>query len=98
MYSPSNTNTRSVKESANKLKNEAREDIEEVREGLEVVKDDLRDVANRAGRKVRNFIDSASSEATHVRDTVTHRIEDKPVQSALIALGAGFILGALFRR
>lgn len=98
MYTASNSNTRSIKESANKLKNEAQQDIEETREGLEVVKDDLRDVANRAGRRVRNLIDTASSEATHVKETVTHQIQDKPVQSALIALGAGFLLGALFRR
>lgn len=102
MYTASNTNTRSLKESANRLKNEAQDQIDEasddLRDGVKVVKDDLQKVANNAGRRVRNFFDTASSEASHVKESMTHQIQEKPMQSALIALGAGFILGALFRR
>ena len=61
-------------------------------------KENLRDVANQAGRKVRGMIDSATSEITHAKDTVTSQIRTKPVQSSLVALGVGFVLGALFRR
>lgn len=80
-----------VKNAANNLKNEAREEWEETR-------DDLSAIANRAGKRVRSFLNSASDELTHASDTVTTQIRSNPVQSSLIALGAGFILGALFRR
>ena len=62
------------------------------------VKDDLAGAANKAGRKVRNFFTSASDEICHASDSVTMQVRENPVQSSLIALGAGFILGALFRR
>lgn len=60
--------------------------------------DDLREVANKAGRKVRGFINTASDEITHARDTVTSEIRSNPVQSSLVALGVGYLLGALLRR
>ena len=62
------------------------------------VKDDLSVAANQAGRKVRNFFDCASDEISQASDSVTKQVRDNPIQSSLIALGAGFILGALFRR
>lgn len=62
------------------------------------VKDDLNNAAQQAGRKVRNFFNSASDEISHATDTVTTQVRKNPVQSSMIALGAGFILGALFRR
>ena len=61
-------------------------------------KSDLHDAANQVERKVRGFIDTASDEISHTTDTVTKEIRSNPVQSSLIALGAGFILGSLFRR
>lgn len=80
-----------LKSAANTVRNEARETAGELR-------DELRDTANRAGRKVRGFIDSASDELSHASDTVTTQIRSNPVQSSLIALGIGYVLGALFRR
>ncbi len=62
------------------------------------MKDDIFITANKAGHKVRDFIDSASEELVHTTETVTTRIKDKPVQSSLIALGIGFMLGTLLRR
>jgi len=56
------------------------------------------DAAHDAGRKVRGFIDSATDELTHAKETVTKEIRTNPVQSSVIALGVGFVLGALFRR
>lgn len=60
--------------------------------------DDLRNAANGAGRKVREFIHSAGDELSHTKDKVTTQIRTNPVQSSLVALGVGFVLGALFRR
>ena len=67
-------------------------------QNLNAGKDDLRTAANDVGRKVRGFINDAGEEITHVKDTVNTQIHTKPVQSSLIALGIGYVLGTLFRR
>lgn len=59
---------------------------------------DLHDTANKAGRKVRDLYNAASKEIGGDIDMVKSQIRRKPVQSSLIALGAGFLLGALIRR
>ena len=61
-------------------------------------KDTVVDIANDAGRKVSNFMKSARDNVSHTTESVTSEIRNKPVQSTLIALGAGFLLSALFRR
>lgn len=59
---------------------------------------DLREAANKAGRKVRSFITSANDELVHAKEAVSTQIHSNPVQSSLIALGVGFILGSVLRR
>lgn len=54
--------------------------------------------ANKAGRQVRGFIDSANEQLSEASDKVTGEIRSNPVRSSAIALGLGFVLGALFRR
>jgi ElaB/YqjD/DUF883 family membrane-anchored ribosome-binding protein len=59
---------------------------------------DVSDYANEAGQKVRGFFDrtvDGSKTATHKIET---EIKTNPVRSSAIALGAGFILGALLTR
>ena len=58
----------------------------------------LRDTAYNAGRKAKEIWGTASDEISQATDTVTTQIRKKPVQSSLIALGAGVILGLLLRR
>ncbi len=64
--------------------------------------DDLR-------RQVKDLTDKYGSAAQHTYDDVRHavsqnmgdieqQIRDKPVQAALIAAGAGFLIGALLTR
>ena len=93
MYSTKENEDRvaDVKLAANKVKND-------VRDGASNLRDDLQNAANRTGRSVREFFHTASDEFNHAADSVTTQIRHKPVQSSLIALGAGFILGALLRR
>lgn len=62
------------------------------------VQDELRYAASQAGRKVRGMLDSASGELSHAGGTVSKEIHANPVQSSLIALGVGVVLGALLRR
>ena len=54
--------------------------------------------AREAGVKVRHVIDAASGEITEVAEEVETRILEKPVQSTMIALGIGLVLGAIFGR
>jgi len=54
--------------------------------------------AREAGVKVRHIIDGAGSEVSHVAETVEARINEKPVQSTLVALAAGLFVGLLLGR
>lgn len=54
--------------------------------------------AREAGVKVRHVIDAASGEVTEVAEVVETRILEKPVQSTMIALGIGLVLGAILGR
>ena len=80
-----------IKNAANNVKREARNSSDDV-------VSDLSAYANKAGRKVRNLISTASDEFSHATEVVTGEIRSNPVRSSLIALGAGFVLGALLRR
>lgn len=80
------------------LKNSTQNFKENARETYDEAKSDLRDTANKAGRKVRHFINSATDEISHATDTVTTQIRTKPVQSSVVALGVGVVLGMLLRR
>lgn len=85
-------------ETIQNFKNSAQDFRSNASELAHEAKGDLRDAANQAGRKVRGYIDAANDEISQATDTVTKEIRSNPIQSSLIALGAGFILGALFRR
>ncbi len=60
--------------------------------------DNLSEAANSAGRKVRSFIDSATTEINDAAETAAQQIRNKPIQSSAIALGVGFLLGVLLSR
>ena len=81
----------SLRNSAQNIKDDARDTAREA-------KGELRDTANKVGRSVRGFLDSTSDEFSHAADTVKNQIHEKPVQSALVTLGIGFVLGLMFRR
>ena len=75
------------------------EDLREVAENkVGELMSSLEKAANVAGQQVRDYYDKASSEATAATKAVKKQIKDKPIQSSLIALGAGFVLGLIFRR
>jgi ElaB/YqjD/DUF883 family membrane-anchored ribosome-binding protein len=85
-------------DSLSNLKSSAKSFSSVASEVADDAKVDLRAAANSAGRQVRQFINSASDEMVSARDAVTDQIRSKPVQSSLIALGVGVVLGALIRR
>jgi hypothetical protein len=53
------------------------------------VKIDLNDVAAKAGRQVRGFIDSATDQFASASDAVVSEVRSNPVRSSAIALGVG---------
>ena len=60
--------------------------------------DAVSEYANEAGQKVRGFVDRTLESSNRVSAGVQDEIKSNPVRSSLIALGAGFILGALLTR
>jgi len=62
------------------------------------IKDDLHNIANQAGRKVRSLLNTAGDDISHASGYVAAEIRSNPVRSATIALGIGVLLGALLRR
>ncbi len=95
MYTAKEDNIATMKSSAQNFRNAATNAATDVAEDA---KHDLRDAANKAGRKVRNLFNNASDEISHATETVTTQIRSNPVQSSMIALGVGVLLGALLRR
>ncbi len=93
MFSASTKNNISndLKIGANRIK-------DDVRQTSNSVSNDLEFVACDAGKKIRNYFDDASEEISEVVGNVKGQIRNNPIQSSLVALTAGFIIGALFRR
>ncbi len=60
--------------------------------------DSYNEQARAAGVKVRQVIDAATGEVSEIAEVVETKIQQKPVQSTLIALAAGLFVGLLLRR
>ncbi|WP_443749300.1 DUF883 family protein [Asticcacaulis solisilvae] len=60
--------------------------------------DNVSDYANEAGQKFRSFVDRTLESTNKVSSGIQDEVRLNPVRSSLIALGAGFILGALLTR
>lgn len=61
-------------------------------------KDGVLEIANEAGQKVREIFNHYSDDLEHTKEVIEDNIRNKPLQSSLIALGAGVLLGLLIRR
>lgn len=88
-------NIANLKNSAQNLKGAANDAAKDV---ANEASRSLYEVAGKAGRKVRDFVHTTEDELVQARDTVTKQIRNKPVQSSVVALGLGLVLGALLRR
>lgn len=86
---------KSARHDANKQAHDLRAAASNV---AEIARDDLVDFANLAGKKVRGLIEDYSEEVANTTENVATHVRKKPLQSALIALGAGFVIGLLARR
>jgi ElaB/YqjD/DUF883 family membrane-anchored ribosome-binding protein len=87
-----------IRSSAREASNNVRDAAHDMRDHGRDVLNDVSGYANEAGQKVRGLFDRTLDGSK----TATHRIETEiktnPVRSSAIALGAGFILGALMTR
>ncbi|OYW14334.1 MAG: hypothetical protein B7X02_00300 [Rhodospirillales bacterium 12-54-5] len=63
-----------------------------------VTKDEACATAEKIGEKVREMCDEAGVELRDVKAVLENKIIEKPVQSSMIALGAGLVLGLLLGR
>ncbi len=83
---------------ANDIKNAANSATNQADRSVHNMVDHLADYANDAGHKVRRLFDEAGNELSHVSERVTSEIRTNPVRASLIALAAGFVIGAIARR
>ncbi len=90
-------NKSSAQTIANDAQDAARTIGNTARDAASNVGDDFRAVANRAGQQARRVFFTAKDELGSAADTVTGQIRQKPLQSTLIALGAGLLVGLLVR-
>jgi ElaB/YqjD/DUF883 family membrane-anchored ribosome-binding protein len=58
----------------------------------------LCETANKMGQKLRSVVDDASGDMSGLGEKLVQQIKERPLQSALVALGAGAILGMLLSR
>ncbi len=61
-------------------------------------KEDAVAAANEAGHKLRESINKAETEISSTYKSVSEYVNKKPVQSSIIALGIGYVIGSIFRR
>jgi len=91
-----------TKVAANATKASAENDLKRAADDLaadgRAAIDSVSDYANEAGQKFRSFVDRTLESTTRVSSGVQDEIRLNPVRSSLIALGAGFVLGALLTR
>jgi len=61
-------------------------------------KDEVTALANKAGHKLREVIDTATDEVRDTSATIIKEVRQHPLQSSAIAAGVGFLFGFLLRR
>ena len=83
---------------ANDVKNAVAKSSDRARSKAGHVVEDLSHYAHDAGQRVRHFIDHAGDELGHASERVSSEIRANPVRSSAIALGIGFLIGAVLRR
>lgn len=86
-----------TKAGVNRIKEDVRNTIGDVRNTAGEARADLEAVASNAGRKVRQYFDDASEEISDAADAVKTQIRKNPIQSSILALTTGFILGSFLR-
>lgn len=87
--------TADVKNSTSRIGNDVRNTAQNA---YREKQSDFETAAHQIGQKTHDYLDKATHEITDMKDKVISRIHAKPLQSAAIGLGVGFLAGLAFRR
>lgn len=71
---------------------------EDVKDQLNVLRKDLTDLAETVKQQAKTKLSEAEDHARQRVGEIEEQIREKPIQSALIAAGVGFLLGAILSR
>lgn len=82
----------------NHLKSDLKDAANDARDHADKVGADIKEVAQEAGQKMRHMMDAAGTDLVELSEKVVAEVRQHPVQSSVIALGAGVIIGMLLRR
>ena len=61
-------------------------------------KDQVQDAAEKAGTNLRDYYEQKRSELSELADDFSTTVRNKPIQTSLIAVAFGFLLGKLLSR
>lgn len=92
------SNTKEVATSLKSDVKDAAHNAKRMEKSLESDSQDMAQFAHEAGRKVRDYFEVANDTVSQTADRVNDEINAHPMRSTLLALGAGFLIGALLRR
>jgi ElaB/YqjD/DUF883 family membrane-anchored ribosome-binding protein len=87
-----------IRSSAREAANNARDAAHDLTDRGHDVLSDVSGYANEAGQKVRGLFDRTLDNSKNATHKIETEIKTNPVRSSAIALGAGFIVGALLTR
>jgi ElaB/YqjD/DUF883 family membrane-anchored ribosome-binding protein len=87
-----------IRSAGENLRKGAGEVQKDLRATANTASDDLEGIARHVGRQVREMAVSAEDSVVEFSGSVSKKIHEKPVQSSVIALAVGIVLGFLFRR
>lgn len=69
-----------------------------LKDGVDRAVTNLRQTANETGEKIRDVVEKTAEETVHAGKAVTGYVRGNPIESSLLALGLGVIIGAVMRR
>jgi ElaB/YqjD/DUF883 family membrane-anchored ribosome-binding protein len=87
-----------IRSAGENLRKGAGEVQKDIRATADTATDDLEGIAHHVGRQMREIAVSAEDSVAEFAKSMSKKIQKKPVQSSVIALATGIVLGFLFRR
>ena len=71
---------------------------DDLKHAAENTRDGIRDMGNAAKDIASDRVDALTREVEELKSQLERRIEEKPLNSAMVAAGAGLLLGLILRR